>query len=116
MIKNVKFEDRTISWTGGFGKKIVVNTVYPIVSSAYVKDMLIFVEQDEDDLCTLSIYDERGNLLKSVKDNEKYQIGSIGTELNNTKIYIVIFEDGDNPFCYYYNREKNGFESAHSLY
>lgn len=116
MIRNVKIEEKRISWTTNFYKKIVVNAVNKIVSSAYVNDMLIFVEQDENDICTLSIYSDNGELLKTVTDNEENQIGSIGTEMNNTKIYIVIFKKNEEPNCYYFNKNKNSFEKAHPLY
>lgn len=116
MIKNVQIEDNQIIWTTGLMRKIVVNALKKIVSYTHVNDMLAFIEQDENDVCTLSIYSENGILLKTVTDNERYQIGSIGTEMNNTKLYIVIFEYEENPYCYYYNKEKNSFERAHSLY
>lgn len=116
MIRNVKIDGKRISWYINFYKKIVVNTINNIVASAYIDDMLIFVEQDENEISKLSIYDENGDLLKTVTDNEEYQVGSIGTEMNNTKIYIIIYEYGQNPYCYYYNREKNSFEAAHSVY
>lgn len=116
MIRNVKIEQKRISWTTSFYKKIVVNVVDKLVSSAYINDMIAFVEQDEDDVKKLSIYDDNGELLKTVTDNEKYQIGSIGTEMNNTKLYIVIFKEGKDPYCFYYNRKENSFEKAHPLY
>lgn len=116
MIKNVIVEGKQISWTTKFYKKIVVNALNEIVASTYTDTMLMFVEQDANEIATLSIYNEDGTLLKNVTDNEKYQVGSIGTEMNNTRLYIVIYENGTNPYCYYYNKSDNSFEAAHSVY
>lgn len=115
MIKKVSNQGTQISWMSNFYKKIVINTINPIIAFVYTNDLVMFLEL-EDDKSKLSIYNENGNLLKSVIDNEQFQIGSISTELNNSKLCIVIYEYNDNPYCYYYDKLTNNFKAAHPPY
>lgn len=115
MIKKVSNQGMQISWMSNFYKKIIINTINPIVAFVYTSDLVMFLEI-ENNKSKLSIYDENGNILKSVIDNEQFQIGSISTELNNTKLCIVIYQYNDNPYCYYYNKTTNNFEAAHPPY